>query len=103
MNTEPKPLRWMTVPSPPEFELPEWRRMAAIGPDRTVYAPAAVVGCELKMLLAASWHGGIAVVERAGHQYLPVSWLAELSPGDADFLLTIAARVRQHFAKEPFP
>jgi hypothetical protein len=101
MSTEPQPLRWLTVANPQGYELPRWRRSAAIDAAGTVYAPAAVCGSELKVLLLAAWHGSIALVEHEGHVYLPVTWLAEASPGDSDFLLLITQRVRQHFQEQP--
>jgi hypothetical protein len=93
-------MNWLTVESPPGRKIPAWARAAAITKDGTVYLPAAICGDENRAMMAAAWDGGIPLLERDGHVYLPADWMAQEYPREAENVQHIAERVRQ-LAKEP--
>jgi hypothetical protein len=71
-------MNWIKV-KPQNKKLPAWLCSAVINDEGTVFAPAALTGNEQSAVLSASWDGAPAVI-RAGHVFLPTSWLARDCP-----------------------
>ncbi len=79
-------------------KVPRWKRTAAVAPDGTVYAAAAMVGNELAVTMAAQWDGVDGVLD-SRHVYLPVAWLRSEYPAMADVFDLIEKTAREHAAK----
>jgi hypothetical protein len=95
-------MNWLTVEAPPGRKIPAWARSAAITKDGTVYLPAAICGNENQAMMAATWDGGVPLLQRDEHLYLPADWMAQEYPQEAENIQHIADRVRL-LAKEQTP
>jgi hypothetical protein len=93
-------MTWLTVESPPGRKIAAWARSAAIMKGGTVYLPAAICGDENRAMVAAAWDGGVPLLQRDGHLYLPADWLAQEYPREAENVQHIAERVRQFASKD---
>lgn len=102
MEDNAQEMTWLTVEGPPGRKIPAWTRSAAITNDGTVYLPAAICGDENRAMMAAMWDGGVPLLQRDGHLYLPADWMAQEYPREAENVQHIADRVRQ-LAKEQTP
>ena len=89
-------VRWLCVGNEAENDIPQWMRCAALADDGTIFAPAAIVGDEGLVFLAASWDDMPCVID-GDHYYFPTHWMAREWPDIADICLRIERRVRGHF------
>ena len=78
-------------------KLPEWLRVAFVDEDGEVFLPCGAFGEEwLALLCLAS--DGVPFVRDGKHIYAPASWLAELHPGLAEAIWTVAANLTRRLA-----
>jgi hypothetical protein len=95
-----KPLHWFSVKplpgaKPPSgTRAPQWHFSAAINDNGIVFAPAAIVGNEQRIMLCAAFDGGPAVIKK-GHVYLPTDWLIKEFPDWAEVFRAIERRAKK--------
>lgn len=79
---------------------PQWARLACLRKG-VVFAPAAIMGNEIKAIFIATWDGDVPIIFNKKHAYLPVDWMARKCPDMADVCEMIDRKLRQAAGEKP--